>query len=84
MRLLQLAIAIDQVLNTLAGGWADETLSARAWRCRATRRRWRIAYRVINAVFSGSRTTAAPVTNPSICASNSRRNTGSHKWNIST
>lgn len=51
MRLLQLAIALDQVANTLAGGWADETLSARAWRCRATRRRWRTTYRVINAVF---------------------------------
>lgn len=51
MRLLQLAIALDQVANTLAGGWADETLSARAWRCRATRRRWCMAYRVINALF---------------------------------
>jgi len=30
----QVAIAIDQLLNTLLGGWADETLSARAWRHR--------------------------------------------------
>jgi len=34
-RLLQAAIAFDQLLNTLLGGWADETLSARMWRHRA-------------------------------------------------
>lgn len=28
----QILIAIDQLMNTLAGGWADETLSSRAWR----------------------------------------------------
>ena len=28
----QILIAIDQLLNTLLGGMADETLSARAWR----------------------------------------------------
>jgi len=28
----QILIAIDQLANTLAGGYADETLSARAWR----------------------------------------------------
>lgn len=28
----QILIAVDQLLNTLLGGWADETLSARAWR----------------------------------------------------
>ncbi len=30
----QVAIAIDQLLNALLGGWADETLSARMWRHR--------------------------------------------------
>ena len=30
--ILQVLIAIDQVVNTLLGGYADETLSARAWR----------------------------------------------------
>ena len=25
-------IALDQLLNTLLGGWPDETLSRRAWR----------------------------------------------------
>lgn len=28
----QILIALDQLLNTLLGGYADETLSARAWR----------------------------------------------------
>ena len=28
----QFFIAFDQTLNTLFGGWADETLSSRAWR----------------------------------------------------
>lgn len=28
----QFLIALDQLLNTLLGGYADETLSARAWR----------------------------------------------------
>lgn len=32
MSLKQIAIAIDQLLNTLLGGMADETLSARAHR----------------------------------------------------
>lgn len=35
----QILIALDQLLNTLlfwlpGGTWADETLSARCWRCR--------------------------------------------------
>lgn len=30
--LLQILIAIDQLLHTLIGGHADETLSAAAWR----------------------------------------------------
>lgn len=28
----QILIALDQFINTLCGGWADETLSSRAWR----------------------------------------------------
>lgn len=32
MRLVQVIIAIDQLVNALAGGWADETLSSRAYR----------------------------------------------------
>lgn len=30
----QILIAIDQLINAVFGGWADETLSARCWRCR--------------------------------------------------
>ena len=30
--LKQIAIAVDQLVNTLLGGWADETLSSRCWR----------------------------------------------------
>ena len=36
-RVKQILIAVDQLANTLIGGWADETLSARAWR-----EQWRI------------------------------------------
>ena len=34
MYLLQILVAIDQLLNTIVGGYADETLSARAHRMR--------------------------------------------------
>lgn len=35
MKLMQIAIAADQLANAVLGGWADETLSARCWRLRA-------------------------------------------------
>lgn len=48
-------IAIDQLFNALIGGAADETLSSRTYRgavlSPTPRKRWRIWYRVINAVF---------------------------------
>ncbi len=48
-------IAIDQLFNALIGGAADETLSSRTYRgavlAKYPRKRWRIWYRVINAVF---------------------------------
>ncbi len=28
----QVLIALDQLINALCGGWADETISSRAWR----------------------------------------------------
>lgn len=34
IHLLQILIAIDQLLNAITGGYADETLSARAHRMR--------------------------------------------------
>ena len=33
----QILIAIDQLANAATGGWADETLSSRAWREKRTR-----------------------------------------------
>ena len=35
MALKQIAIALDQLVNTIFGGWADETLSARLYRTRS-------------------------------------------------
>lgn len=32
MRLAQVLIALDQLANAICGGWADETLSSRAYR----------------------------------------------------
>lgn len=52
MKLMQLVIWLDQGANVLLGGWADETISARAWRqSDAGKRRWDVARRVIDAVF---------------------------------
>lgn len=51
MRLKQIAIAVDQLGNTLLGGWADETLSARAYRNRFSSNGWRLLYSLINDVF---------------------------------
>lgn len=45
---VQFIIAVDQLINALFLGWADETLSARAWR---KRYEWPVVYRLINALF---------------------------------
>jgi hypothetical protein len=50
----QFLISIDQVLNTVLGGWADETVSARAWRLRERSTRWKYTMLVINAIFFDS------------------------------
>ena len=42
----QILIALDQLLNALFGGWADESISARAFRCR-----WIWREQMINALF---------------------------------
>jgi hypothetical protein len=36
-RLLEVAIAFDQLVNAILGGSPDETISARCWRLRANR-----------------------------------------------
>jgi len=52
---LALLIALDQLLNALLWGYVDETLSSRAYRSAQLRtpakRRWRLAERLINALF---------------------------------
>lgn len=51
MKARQVAIAIDQFINTLLGGYADETLSARAWRMEKRKKRWYIIRVIIDGVF---------------------------------
>jgi len=48
---MQFLIAFDQLLNTLLGGMADETLSARAWRLDGISPGWSAARRLIDALF---------------------------------
>ena len=43
---------IDQGGNMFLGGSPDETISARAWRCRESSRAWGCARRMIDALFS--------------------------------
>lgn len=50
-RALHIAFAKDQSMNTAIGGHWDETISSRAWRNRNNSRRWRVARRVIDALF---------------------------------
>ena len=47
----QAAIAFDQFVNALCGGWADETLSARCWRLRQAHAGWRCARMVVDGIF---------------------------------
>lgn len=50
----QLLIAIDQLLNTLLCGWADETLSSRAYRKSEYSKNplWKFVRRFIDLVFA--------------------------------
>lgn len=47
----QIPIAIDQLVNTIFGGWADETISSVAWRKRQEGKGWAILRRVIDTLF---------------------------------
>lgn len=51
--LVQVLVALDQLLNAFLGGFSDETLSARAYRNDSPvgKRRWRIARRAIDTLF---------------------------------
>lgn len=46
-----LAIAVDQLINALLGGYPDETLSARAHRLSSDYPAWAIAKQWINLIF---------------------------------
>jgi len=47
----QFLIAIDQLLNTLIGGFADETLSSHAWRMEQQGKPWGCLRGVIDGLF---------------------------------
>lgn len=52
----QIAIALDQSANAACGGWADETLSSRAWReghCGSDK--WARIQRVIDRLFGDNK-----------------------------
>ena len=54
-------IALDQLVNTLAGGWPDETFSSRCWRwSKDGKRDW--PRRVVDGLFFGRGNTARAVT----------------------
>jgi hypothetical protein len=48
---MQVAIALDQFFNTLVGGYADETVSARAWREHNNSRKWKYIQLAIDTLF---------------------------------
>ena len=50
MKLKQTLIAFHQLGNALAGGWADETISSRAWRSR-DHQPWKTLRPVIDRLF---------------------------------
>lgn len=47
----QILIAVDQLCNTLFGGWADETFSARCWRLEPRSRGWAFLRRLVDGLF---------------------------------
>ena len=51
MSLKNVAIAFDQLINTLLGSEPDETLSAKAYRMRLVSPAWHAAQVVIDALF---------------------------------
>ncbi len=50
-RIEQIFIALDQFVNTIFGGWADETISSRAWRKRGDGRGWAMLRKGIDFLF---------------------------------
>ena len=50
-RATQIPRALDQLVNTIVGGWADETISSVAWRKRNDNSSWALLRKVIDAIF---------------------------------
>ena len=50
-RLKQVPIALDQLVNTLFCGWADETISCAAWRKQNEGRGWHFLRCLIDCIF---------------------------------
>lgn len=48
---VQILLAFDQMVNAALWGYADESLSARAWRNQYKKRRYAVAVKVINGLF---------------------------------
>ena len=51
MPLRQIAIAIDQLTNTLMGGMADETISARLYRNKGNGKWWMRGRKFVDVIF---------------------------------
>ena len=53
MSIINVLIGIDQLLNTIIGGYPDETISAKAWRMETIygSQRWGRARKVIDWLF---------------------------------
>jgi hypothetical protein len=47
----QFLIALDQLGNTLVGGWADETLSSHAYRLHRDKKAFGFMMHIINTLF---------------------------------
>lgn len=47
----QILLAVDQLGNALLGGWADETLSSRAYRMQHSGKFWKFTRKAIDTLF---------------------------------
>jgi hypothetical protein len=48
---MQILIGIDQLINTICGGYADETISARIYRKRHDDRLWMWLHAIVDGLF---------------------------------
>jgi hypothetical protein len=46
--IINVLVALDQMINALLGGWADETISSRAYRMKDSGTAWRLVHGGIN------------------------------------